>query len=455
MTSLEEGSVTYSVAEFSNATAWEALPGVVRAEAVRAWTNWLACAVGGSTTSAMNAAVRGVLAIDPGGRVPVPGRRERVGLADAALLGCLSSTSQTYDDTHFATTTHPTGPIASSLLAMAYALRVANRPVSGVQLLTALVVGMEIECRTGCALAANGAHSGWFMTGLSGGMGTAAAVGRLLRLSNQQMVYAVGLAATQACGLRATHGSMAMTYVPGLAARNGLVAAHMAAADFTCGAIALDGRNGLLEILTNSTNATLIGGDLGTRFEFLSNTYKPYPCGFVIHPALEACLYIVQHCNISFVDIERIDARVHPNALKLCWRKLPANEFEAQVSLFHWIASAFVRGAAGTAEGEMSCVSDVNVRALQERIFAVADLTLADNQAAVSVQLRSGQSLSHVIRNSIGSVTNPLTEKQLIKKFNDLVVPILGESRAKTLLELCADFPSTADAAQIADFATG
>ena len=449
MTTSNQYSITHRMAEFSSSVTWLGLPDSVRREAVRAWTNWVACAVGGSSTSAMDAAVRGALSMLPNGEVPVLGRRERATLPDAALLGCLSSTAQTYDDTHFATTTHPTGPVASALLATAHTLGVAGRPVSGVRLLTALVIGMELECRTSCAIVANGGHPGWFITGLSGGVGTAEAVGSLLQLTHEQLVHAIGLAATQACGFRATHGSMAMTYVPGLAARNGLVAAYMAAADFTCGAISIDGRNGLLQVLTRAADTTAIGDELGSRFELLSNSYKPYPCGFVIHPAIDACLHLVQENKISHSAIERIDMRVHPDALNLCWRKLPENVFEAQVSLFHWVAAAFVHHAAGVEQGELDCVLDADVRALQERSYAVADSQLADNQALVAVRLRDGRIVERLTENSTGSISNPMTDQQLAFKFRNLVSSILGEPRANELLAMCVDSPSADDAALI------
>lgn len=437
------------MAEFSNGATWEGLPHAVRREAVRAWTNWVACAVGGSSTSAMDAAVRGALSMVPNGEVPVLGRCERATMPDAALLGCLSSSTQTYDDTHFATTTHPTGPVASALLATAHTLGVAGTPVSGAEFLTALLTGMELECRTSCAILANGGHPGWFITGLSGGIGAAVAVGRLLHLTHEQVVHAIGLAATQACGFRATHGSMAMTYVPGLAARNGLVAAYMAAADFTCSAIAIDGRNGLLQVLTRAADTTSIGDELGTRFELLTNAYKPYPCGFVIHPTLDACLQLVEENKISHSAIERIDMRVHPDALNLCWRKFPANVFEAQVSLFHWVAAAFVHHAAGVEQGEMGCVLDAGVRALQERTYAVADTRLGDNQAFVAVRLRDGRTVERLTENSTGSTTNPMTDQQLAVKFRNLVSPILGEPRAGELLQMCLELPSADNAAQI------
>lgn len=434
---LDVGSpVTHCVAEFVLGANWEGLPANVRRESARAWLNWVGCAVGGAVTPAMDAAVNGLLSMG-GGQVPVLGRAERVAMVDSAFLGSLAASAQTYDDTHLATITHPTGPVASALLATAHQLESVGRPVNGDRLLAALAIGIEIECRVSCAIAAGGGNFGWYMTGLSGGIGAAAAVGRILGLSHEQMVYALGLAASQASGLRAAHGSMAITFIPGTAARDGVVAAYLAAANYSCSDIAIDGKNGLLQVLTGATDGSLISDGLGARFEMLNNAYKPYPCGIVIHPAIDACLHLVREQGVDYRTIARVDLRVHPDALNLCWRKLPDNALDALVSLFHWVGAALVRGAAGVREGEIACVMDPAVRAIQAHSEAVADSTLANNQAVVRVTLADGTTHEWMTRNAIGSVTNPMTDAQLATKFRDLVLPILGERRAGALLGKC------------------
>ena len=115
-------------------------------------------------------------------------------------------------------------------------------------------------------------------TGLSGGIGAAAAAGRLIGLDHAQLVAALGLAATQLCGLRATHGSMAIAYVPGIAARNGLSAAYLAKAGFTCSDIAIDGRNGLFEVIAPGADvASVTKIFLCAVTEFLCNIQRQQP----------------------------------------------------------------------------------------------------------------------------------------------------------------------------------
>jgi len=439
--------VARTVAQFAGDLSWQALPGEVRRESVRAWLNWMGCAIGGAATPAMDAAVRATLAMGARGEVALPGRRERVGMQEAALLSCLASSAHTYDDTHLATITHPTGPVAGAVLAAADRLSAQGSPVDGRALLTALAAGIEVECRLSCAIAEGGADLGWYMTGLSGGVGAAAAVARLLGLGQAAMTDAICIAAAQAGGLRATHGSMAITYVPGMGARNGLASAYLAAAGFTGGAIALDGRNGLLQVLTGGRQADALARGLGGRYEMLANTYKPYPCGIVIHPAIDACLAMAREHDVDPAAIEAIEMRVHPDALNLTWRKLPDNVLDAQVSLFHWVAAALAQRAAGIAQGTLACVRDPLVRALQERASAVADESLAANQAVVALRLRGGARHEHFTREAIGSLALPMTDEQLDAKFREQAEPLLGRDRTAELLDLCRGAPDLGDAA--------
>ena len=448
MSGLEQLPVVHEMADFAIQARWQSLPEQVKREASRAWLNWVACTVGGSTMPSVDAAVKGLLSMGAG-QVPVLGRVERLSLPDAALIGSLSAAAHTFDDTHLSTITHPTGPVAAALLACAHQLGDIGQPVAGEDLLAALAVGIELECRVSCAIAQAGAHQGWYMTGLSGGIGAAAAVGRLLKLTAQQMTYALGLAAMQASGTRATHGSMAITFVPGIAARDGLVAAFLAAADFSCSAIAIDGRNGLLQVLTAGHDASQIRAELGTRYEMLNNAYKPYPCGIVIHPAIDACLHLVRAQQLDFQDIALVELRVHPDALNLCWRKLPENVLDAQVSLYHWVAASLVFGRAGVPEGELAAVMHADVRALQERAQAQPDTSMGSNQALVIVHCRDGKKLEYKTEDVTGSVTNPMSDQQLSEKFLGLVSPVLGPRRAQVLLDKCLNMNDVRGVAEI------
>lgn len=446
MTSTAHAPVAHVLADFIRRTRWDNLPQAVRREAVRAFVNWVGCTLGGSNTQMVDAAVRGSLASGCRGAVPLLGRSEQLDPTSAAVINCMSSAAHAFDDTHLKTITHPTGPVAGAALALA-----GMNKFSGEVFLTALALGIEVECRLALAITnpAAAAHGGWYITGVAGGFGAAAAAGSLLDLDHDRLVSALALAAAQAAGVRATHGSMGIAYVPGLAARNGLTAAYMAAAGLTCNDFTIDGRNGLLEVMAPRADVADITRDLGTDFEMLKNAYKPYPCGIVIHPAIDACLEIAARHSPRPDEIEQIELEVNPGALKLAWRKLPTTALEAQVSLYHWAGAVLVFGAAGIAQGELKCVDDKQVRALQSRMSAVEKDELATDQARATVSMKDGAVYRAKILHATGSIHRPMSEAQLWHKFGLLAKRVLSDERAAQVLMLCRQVADLDDAGEV------
>lgn len=445
-------TVTTRIAKYMAGYGWDKLPDHIQEESQRALLNYLACTIGGATTPSVNAAILGITALDSARDIPIAGREDRFSLSNAAMLGALSASAHTFDDTHLATITHPTAPVASACLATAYKLSRSGQPVSGTRLLAAIAAGIELQCRVSNAIRGGGtAHMGWYITGLSGGVGTAVALGHLLDLDPDAMVSAIGLAATQACGLRATHGSMAIAYVPGLAARHGVDAAFLAQGGFQCSPIVLDGKNGLLDVLASSSDTSEITGSLGTKFELLNNAYKPYPCGIVIHPAIDGCLQLLEKHPITEQEIDRIVLDVHPDAMALCWRRLPETELEAQVSLFHWVAAATVFRSAGLAQGTLQAIQDDRVRSLQERIEVNIQPSLRENQAHVRMTLKDGHRVETKVHDAIGSVENPMTTLLLSEKFRTLAEPVIGVRKQETTFTAWKNLPHEKDAAILLD----
>jgi 2-methylcitrate dehydratase PrpD len=362
----------------------------------------------------------------------VIGRRERFDAPGAALINCLSSAAHAFDDTHLATITHPTGPVISALLALA-----EMQTIPGEDFLAALMMGMEIECRLSAVITAPGTGSsgGWYITGVTGSIGAAAAAGRVLGLDRKAMVSALGLAAAQSCGTRGTHASMACAYVPAIAAQVGFTAAMMARAGFECGPAAVAGRNGVVEVIAPKADHAAITRDFGRHWEVLGNAYKPYPCGIVIHSAIDACLELVRKHKPDPDEIESVAFDVTPGALALCWRKLPNSELEAQVSLYHWLAAALVHGEAGVTQAQLACIQDARIRDLQSRLAATSNPALAIDQAKAVMALRDGTTYCVNIEHGVGSLVNPMSDDELSTKFLSQASGVLPEENAKKLLE--------------------
>ena len=184
--------VTRTLARFLVSHKAANLPDAVRREGARALLNWVGCAVGASRHETVKRALAALYDLSGPRDATVLGRRERVDIFQAALLNGATSHTFDFDDTHLKTVIHPSGPVLSAILALA-----ERQPVSGCDFLHAFILGVEAECRIGKSVFPNHYDAGWHITATAGVFGAAAAVGRLLKLNEQQMVWALAACRTQ------------------------------------------------------------------------------------------------------------------------------------------------------------------------------------------------------------------------------------------------------------------
>ena len=337
-------SVTRTLAKFLVEHKAAQLPEAVRHEGARALLNWVACAVGASRHETVKRTLAAINEFSGPREATILGRSERVDIFQAALLNGATSHTFDFDDTHLKTVIHPSGPVLSAILALA-----EHQTVGGKDFLHAFLLGVETECRIGLSVFPHHYDAGWHITATAGVFGAAAAAGRLLKLNEQQMVWALGTAATHACGIRETFGTMAKPLHPGIAARNGLMAALLAKKNVTSAEQGIEGRRGFAAILSTQFNPAAIIEGLGKTWEISSNSYKPYACGVVIHPAIDGCIQLRNEHKLKLDDIARIDLKVHPLVLELTGRREPKSGLEGKFSIYHSCAAAILLDEGGEA----------------------------------------------------------------------------------------------------------
>lgn len=433
--------LTRELASYAARARFDTLPDRIRVEASRAFLNWMGCALGGCQEPAV--AIAAATAAELGGapRASIIGHGQRTDMASAAFVNCMSSSILAFDDAHLATVTHPSGPAASALFAFS-----ETRTVRGEEFVAALALGIEIQCRISnvLLLPPSRFNVGFYVTGLSGPIGVAAAVGHLLGLDEQRMRWALGLAASQASGFRATHGTMAAHFRPGHATRAGVCAAICAAQGLACSDDALEAEKGFLDVFSAGADVGRALAGLGEDFELLRNTYKPYPCGIVIHPTLDACLDIGAGLDAADV-VTDATLRVHPLALRLTGKREPRDALEAAISIYHWAASALLRRRAGLAEMREDCIADPAIAGLRSRITAIPDADLRSDEAFVEVILASGRTLAAHVTTTRGSIARPMTDAELDSKFREQAGLVLPSAKTERLLQLCRSVGSLTD----------
>jgi 2-methylcitrate dehydratase PrpD len=438
-----EERITRRLARFAVHSKPQALPPHVVAEAARALVNWIGNPVRACRHETTQCVIDAYGEFSGSREAGVLGREERFDILLATLVNCVSSGVFDYDDTHIATVIHPTGPIASSLLALS-----ERQTVRGDDFLHALALGIEVQCRLANALATPPAQCdpAWFLTGLTGGVGTAIAAGCILGLDEAQLVAAIGLAAMRAAGTRETHGTMAKNLVPAWAAQAGLQAALLARRGFTASETPLEGPRGLGYLHAERTHWPALVEGLGERWEMLHNTYKPYPCGIVIHPALTGAMEIAAEHAPDAEAIERVDLSVHPMCLRLTGRRDPVDALEGTFSVFHWVAVALREREIRIRQFSDACIADPRNVALRARVHAQANEDYRIDEAHVRVALCDGRVLERHVDHQLGSVERPMTDAQLEAKLHDLADPVLGASQVGALAHACWNLAGSADA---------
>jgi len=437
--------ITRKLARYVVAAKYEDLPASVRKEAQRTLLNWAGCAIGGSRHETVDIAISALAPFAGPGQATVLGRKEKLDVLHASLMNGISSHIFDYDDTHLRTIIHPAGPVASAILALA-----EYQPVSGRDFLNALVLGAEVECRIGNAVWPNHYDIGWHITGTAGVFGSAAAVGKLLRLNEQQMVWALGLAASQPVGLREMFGTMTKSFSPGRAAQNGFTAALMAWKNYTSSDQGIEASRGWANVLSTAHNYSEITEKLGQTYEISINTYKPFACGVVIHPTLDACIQLRNQYKLTADRIERVELKVHPLVLELTGKKTPQTGLEGKFSVYYAAAVALLQGAAGERQFSDKLAKDPAVVALRDRVVTTLDPAMGPEQVRVIVTLKDGRKLEKYIDNVIGSVKNPMSDAALEAKFADLAQGVIPAAQARRVMDLCWGVEKLANAAEVA-----
>lgn len=433
---------TFELSRFAVQTRLDDIPQPVRGEGIRAIVNWVGCVLGGSTHEAVLKA-QDVLGLYAGpAEATVIGSGRRFNMMHTALFNSMGSSAHVFDDTHLGTVLHPTSPVGAAALAVA-----EHRGASGADFLLAVILGDEVACRVANMLAAPPAksHLGLFMTGIAGGVGSAVAAGRLMGLTTQQMTWAIGIAASQASGLRVMHGTHTTPLMPGHAARSGVMAAILASHDFTAAERSLEAPRGLADVFAKPTNIDVATDRLGQHYELLSLTYKPYPCGIVAHPLIDACLALVRENDVAPESIVRLEATVNPVALELTGIRHPRDYMQSHNSIFHWAAAALVHRSAGLQEESDDCVHELRMRAFRDKIVATAEASMPPDACRASLVLTDGRVLHHDIVHCSGSLDRPMTDAELDEKFRGQARTAVSDQAAEQMLAFCRNISKLDD----------
>src|SRR5215472_1254230 len=347
-------------------------------------------------------------------------RRIRLPAPQAALLNASMGHALDFDDTLDAgSSIHPGVSVLASVLAVSDSLG----DVSGRHVLLAVALGLDVSCRIALASTLD---RGWHRTAAMGVFGATAAAGKLLGLTPQQMLHALGIAYSHAAGNRQCilDGALTKRMQAGQAASAGVFSAVLAQTRFSGAQSIFNGRFGFFELYQpDGHDASLLLRDLGTVFCGEALSYKPYPCGRPLQAAIDAALEARTALGIAGADdIESVTIEADPAGHTDQFGRGPAKRrptqvVEAQFAQPFLVATALVHGKIRIAE--VDGLGDAPVLALSDRIVGIARDSRPTGSLSITVRRTDGRSVTVEATDPSGSPQNPLSDAQFEAKFRD------------------------------------
>lgn len=445
-------TVTGRLCDYAAHLKYEDLPADVQHEGRRSFLNILGCALGGAHHPSTEIVARVHQSPRHQDRATLIGRGAYSDANSAALINCLSSCVYNFDDTHAESVVHPSGPAASAALAIA-----EPRHIGGREFLTAFVLGVETICRVSKAISTAPAveNIAWAQTSLCGGFGAAIAAGKLLNLDSEGLGTALSIVAIHTGGIRVAQGSTINALLPAFSAQIGVQAALLVEAGFSGGVDALGGRMGFLETFSSASHAPWISSDLGERYEIRSNTYKPFPCGVVVTPVIQACLDLKRQHDVAAEAISQIRISLNPKAILMSGRPDPQNRSAAQLSFQHWAAVCLLYGEASLSHLSEDVIRSTNIVRLRAKIVGVPADDLDLESTNVTLIMDSGGELTSAIRSCVGSREHPMTDADLEAKFRNLAFGVISDRSLGRLIDQCWQLDAVSDIGQVMEEAWG
>jgi 2-methylcitrate dehydratase PrpD len=357
----------------------------------------------------------------------------------AALANGASGHAMDWDDTQLSTTpdrifgllTHPTLPPLCAALAVG-----ERRRVSGTQFIEAFLTGFEVECKIAEAIHPDHYKKGFHSSGTIGTFGAMAATARLLGLSPAATANAVAIAASMASGIRANFGTMTKPLHVGRATQNGVIAADLAGRGFTGAHEALDGPWGFFQIFSfgSGFDADRIVGKLGNPHTILSPgvSIKPYPCGVLGHPTMDAMRKLVITNDVQPEQIRAIRVRAGSNILNPLRYPVAQTELEAKFSPAFMVSAIALRRKAGIHEFTDEFVRSEPAQKMMAKVKTVLDPDIEAKgwekiRSTVEVDLEDGRTLvQDADERYRGGPDHPFTREELHEKFTDCASLVLS-----------------------------
>ncbi len=449
--SAKMANLTRILAEQASAVSYEALPEPVRALARQCVLDYLGVALAGADDPLVAILLDELLEAGGAAQASLIGRQARLPVLSAALINGAIGHALDYDDVNLAMPGHPSVAILPGLLALA-----EERHSSGREVVAAFVAGYETACRIGSALRPGHYNLGFHATGTVGCFGAAAACARLLGLDADATAQALGIAGTQAAGLKSQFGTMCKPFHAGKASHNGLLAARLAARGFSSRPDLVECEQGFALTHGPDFHPEAALADPPGGFHLFANLFKYHAACYLTHGPIECARAVRERHGVMPEDIARIVLKLDRSCERVCNIAAPSDGLEAKFSLRQTVAMALAGiDTASLDTYSAATATDPALVALRDKV--ALDFQDGWPQAAAEIEVALGD--GRVLRAShdagIPCADIASQGERLAAKFAVLAEPVLGPARARELRETVLRLDTLADAGALARLAAG
>ena len=446
----EAVDLTQALARRSSALAYDDLPAPARELARQCVLDYFGVALAGADDELVRLLLDEVSEAGGAPQASVIGHDARLPALSAALVNGAAAHALDYDDVNMAMPGHPSVAILPGLLALAELRRSSGREV-----ITAFVAGYETACRIGAALGPGHYNLGFHSTGTIGSFGAAAACARLLCLDGEATATALGIAGTQAAGLKSQFGTMCKPFHAGKASQNGLLAARLAARGFSSRADIVECVQGFA--LTHgpdfSPEAALAESAGGLHL--FANLFKYHAACYLTHAPIECARRLREEHRLKPTDIAGLTLRLDASCERVCNIPAPVDGLQSKFSLRQTVAMALAGiDTASLGVYNAANAQDPDLVRLRGRVALDWQDGWSQTVSELELELADGRRFTARHDAGIPSINIADQGRRLEAKFDSLVEPVLGSARMRELRETIASLDNLAEIDGLAQLTT-
>jgi 2-methylcitrate dehydratase PrpD len=442
--------LTQALATRASGTSYDALPADARLLARQCLLDYYACAIAGADDPLVAILIAEMEEAGGAETAHLIGHKGRMPALSAALVNGAASHALDYDDVNLAMPGHPSVAVLPGLIALA-----EERRSSGRDLIASFIAGYETACRTGLSVRPGHYGRGFHATGTVGVFGSAAACARLLGLDAEATGRALGIAGTQAAGLKSQFGTMCKPFHAGKAAQNGLLAARLAARGFSSRPDLIECDQGFAKTHSNIWNPEAALAEPKGGFHVYANLFKYHAACYMTHAPIE-CARQIRDRQVRPDDIAALTLSVNKGSARICNIQAPGDGLESKFSLRQTVAMALAGvDTASLGAYSVATATDPALIRLRERIELDFQDDLAEAGAELTVTLRDG-TIAHATHDAGLAMTDFAAQgARLADKFDALVTPVLGSARTRELRGMIEGLDDVVETGALARLAAG